>query len=901
MSARSLGLAVRSAATAPVVSVFVVVVIALVAFVGAATPALLHDARTATVQAALDRMSPVARDLSGSTRGVPATGAGTSAAAAKLDPELSAWGRAIDAIDTARSDASAPLRDVLDDPRIVVVADPAMSTDPDAARPSNRVMLTLDPTYDSRVTFVEGSAPAQFASTTDSISYDVAISTAAADALDWQVGQSRTLSSPLGLAITATLVGIFEADDADDPDWSHVPTALRPGAVADPDGNITYYASAYVAPAALPTTQRQADSFAVDAWLPLAVERVDGGASSELAAQLRAATGVQVPLEVVLQNRWPQPITFTSTAPAALDAATARADGMAQIAVFVGVGPLALAIVVLALASRLLATRRVASARLVAARGASTRLLAITLATEGLVLGLVGAAIGTGVAVALWGFEGAASVLVPVLVTLTPVIVLPWLTLQLTRREGRGDLGEAPRGARLRRLALEAAIVVAAGAIVALAVTGPAGVDPALLVVPIALAAVASLAALRLVPLVLGRIERRTPATRGLVALIGPARGRRDPAVRSAPVLAVVLGLSAALFAVAFAATMSDGIQTAARVEAGADLRLDVPYLGADGLAEIRALDGVSAVAQVSDGARVELRAGDRIVRATVYATDTAELATVQAASGVETVPIPSGLATTDGTAMPAVISAALADALRGETLTLDDVPIDVAATAQSAARIGSAETWLLVDEAVAQELRVSAGGGGTIFIALDDGADAAAVATEVTAIAGPDARITTPATTAERLSSDPALIAVVVALIAAGVIVVLLLVLAIGMTLVLGAPSRARLLALLAALGYPRRRDVPFVWWEVAPALLLALPFGVAVGIVLPLVTIPRLTLSVFLADALEPAVRLGGWMPVAVVAGFIVITALAVLIAAAAASRFTAASAVRTADEEG
>lgn len=49
------------------------------------------------------------------------------------------------------------------------------------------------------------------------------------------------------------------------------------------------------------------------------------------------------------------------------------------------------------------------------------------------------------------------------LVAATPVVVLPWLTLQLARGGGRRDLGVAPRTARIRRLAVEAAIVVGAG------------------------------------------------------------------------------------------------------------------------------------------------------------------------------------------------------------------------------------------------------------------------------------------------------------------------------------------------------------------------------------------------------------------------------------------------------
>jgi putative ABC transport system permease protein len=120
-------------------------------------------------------------------------------------------------------------------------------------------------------------------------------------------------------------------------------------------------------------------------------------------------------------------------------------------------------------------------------------------------------------------------------------------------------------------------------------------------------------------------------------------------------------------------------------------------------------------------------------------------------------------------------------------------------------------------------------------------------------------------------------------------------------MTLVLGAPARGRLLALLGALGFRRSRELPIVLWEVAPAVAIALPVGIGIGLLLPRVVIPAIDLTGFVGGGAQPAVHLGGWAPLLVAAAFLVVTALAVLVAALVARRVTAARTLRSIDEEG
>ena len=149
--------------------------------------------------------------------------------------------------------------------------------------------------------------------------------------------------------------------------------------------------------------------------------------------------------------------------------------------------------------------------------------------------------------------------------------------------------------------------------------------------------------------------------------------------------------------------------------------------------------------------------------------------------------------------------------------------------------------------------------------------------------------------------ATDPAFAALHTALNAAIAIVAALLALAVLQTLALGSSTRARLLALLRAVGYPRRGELPLVAWEVGPALAVALPAGVASGLAMSWLVVGGLDLRGFTGGASAPALSFGaGGLAVAVL-GFVLVAALAVLLATAAAMRLRSADAIRLADGEG
>ena len=223
-----------------------------------------------------------------------------------------------------------------------------------------------------------------------------------------------------------------------------------------------------------------------------------------------------------------------------------------------------------------------------------------------------------------------------------------------------------------------------------------------------------------------------------------------------------------------------------------------------------------------------------------------------------------------------------------------------VVATAPSQVPFGTAEQWVIVDAVNAAALGERGTGISQLYLSLTPDADPDAVGSAAVAELGGDAAFETPAGAAAVYEDDPAFGLVQRALAAASALVAVLLAVAVIATLVLGAPSRARMLAILRTLGHPNRAAGRLVAWEVAPALLLALPFGVGAGIAMAWLVIPQLDLRGFVGGTMQPPVALGGALPLLVVAGFALVTAVAVIAATALASRVGMASTIRTDDEE-
>ncbi|MFC4137277.1 MULTISPECIES: ABC transporter permease [unclassified Microbacterium] len=893
MSVR-LPVSARGAFTTPALSVFVIVVIAVLSYLGVSAPALLAEGRTATVQRAVESLPPLVRWPSATMPGLPAFGA-------SADPDAGVWGLALDSLEQAREQQPEPLRAMLGTPRLTVGVDAVPTIDPDKHRaappPKNKVSLVSDPGLVKRSDLMDGRMP-ELTDPLDGI--EIALTDTVARQLDWKVGTERLWDD-----LSVTLTGVVSPSDEEDRDWLFIGGSVDPLIEIDGNGDRILVVAAFMhVDEASKLTARVRD-IKIASWMPFDTSAIDAGVAAQIEAQLRllAADPVTIPMhDDTFFNRG---LPFRSGLPQALDAGMVRADAMTPVVAVAVVGPVVVALVVLGLVGRLIAVRRVGPTRVLQARGASTGRLIALLGGEGAALGLIGALIGAGAAAVRPGWTGAWVLLVPLVLAVVPAATLPWSTLTDAGRRGRRDLGAAePRGTW--RLAGEVLILVLTAVLAGLILArgGAEGADPMLLALLVLLGACGSILTLRLLPALLLLAENGGRRQASLTALLGPARARRDTAVRTAPVFAVVVGLGVAVFAVAFAATVSSGIVRSSEREVGADVRISGAYITAEGIDRVENLDGVSATAGVTGGSSVQASTTEKTAQTRVYALDRDAFSAMQ--RGREgAIPLPTALTDPADQTVPVVISEKLRDLLgldapAGAEFEVYGTPVHVVGVASSEVPFGTAEQWVIVDEANAEELGQRATGVTQLYLAVAPGADAERVGRAAVEAIGEDASFETPAQVAAARAGDPGYVIVQGALLAASVVVAALLAVAVIAMLLLGAPSRARMLAILRTLGRSRRGAGALVAWEVAPALLLAVPFGVGAGVVMAILVIPQLDLRGFVGGQAQPVVELGGvWLALAV-AAYVVLTGVAVVVAAVLASRLGTAGVIRADDKD-
>lgn len=876
----------RGTLTTRAVALVLALIVAVLAGVAAAAPVLLDRARNETVRDAVAAMSPLSRDLSAQERGVPGDQSGQDA-----------WRLSDAALAAAEEEFPPAVRDVIGEPRAQVVhtLGPTRRSTP---YPANALSVLFDADIADRVRIVDGRQPKPLETGLD---WEILLSRDAAESVDWPVGEQRTIDgddagTPNG---RVTLVGVFEPVDEHDPDWAHS-TAVLDTVVSFGGGGRTTLVTAIVAPADV----ARITSGITSLWWPIDAASITADDAAALSPELKRIGGTPVFYPYLVDGISGGPLSLTSAAAATLDAGVARGAAMQASLGTIVLGPVAVAVVVLALGARLIARRRATAVRLLLARGASRGWIAAVWGAESLVIGLVGATLGVVVAGLIVGWGGIFAVVSALLLACVPAVVTPISVLGLASAHERSDLGAVTPARASRRLAVDVVSLAAAVAVIAVVAgrTAPVtGFDPLLATVPLAMTAVATVLALRVLPLVLRAAEAWGAKRTGLVALVGPARARRDATVRVAPVLAVIVGIAVTMFTVAFSATVADGIRDQAAGEAGADLRVTAPYIDDDQADAVGDIAGVRAVSLVSSS-RPQPFSGVKDARVFVYGVDPDSFADVQSTRTGVPIDIEPLRAGSDDDAIAVVASVDAVDALGGTDGITSDFHADVDVVAQTAVTspFGNVARFMIVDRDDFKRLTHSTFSGGELFIALDAGADAADVAQRIRgSIAG--AVVHDPAVIVQERSNDPALRALTGAVAGAAVVVMALLGIAVVQTLLLGAHERGRVLALLRTLGYRRRGEVALVAWEVVPALAVAVPFGVIAGIGVIALVPGALDLTGFVGGRVQPALVWDGVTQVLVVAAFAVLAGVVVLLATLAASRMDAAVAVRSVQEEG
>ena len=475
------------------------------------------------------------------------------------------------------------------------------------------------------VSYTQGGAPQADRGRAQRPSVQVAVSEAAARALDLQVGDRVPALDEHGRSVVVAISGTFVPDDAGDESWRVAPQLLEPTRSTSGDEPRTS-AAALVSDVSLTDLRfalpgdalRRRVVFTPD---PSAVTWRRSAALERTIAALQSGAGVGLGktswdslLGTVLQDGRTQ---------------VGAARGQAQVLL---VGLLACALLVLVLAGQLLARRRTGPLTGARERGASLPGIALELVTESVLVTAVGAATGLVVVRLVAGSVGWSWSVPVLLVAATAPAVLG-----VAVAEGPTSRVPANRSARrvrarvalLRRIGVEGVVLVAAAlSFVALRQRGVVGdeerggggdLTAASAVTWIAVAAAVVL--VRLTPPVLRWMLRRTRRATGGVPLFVAARLVRSGA-RVLPVVVVVVAVSGTTFAAALAATLREGQAAGALSVVGGDARLDTrPDAALAGVArEVAGATGVRATAavRVEDGVSVSAHGGSAFVRLAV-------------------------------------------------------------------------------------------------------------------------------------------------------------------------------------------------------------------------------------------------------------------------------------------
>ncbi|MCB7136531.1 FtsX-like permease family protein [Cellulosimicrobium marinum] len=916
-------LAARQFAAHRSVSVALAVVVLLVAAVVTAWPRAVAATDTAQVEHVLSTSTALQRDVVAVSQTVPDVGPADPAGVTGLDPDVEAtWGAFAQGLAQLRDDQAEPLRTALGDPAFTV--EDEARTLPEI--PGNDVRfpsgaLKVDPHLAEHVTLVDGAwpGPVTEASATPGAAagvdasgevravtaqqLDVVTSAEAAEVLGWSVGDVHEMD-----ALTAVrLTGVFEADDPEAEYWQHNPYSAAPQVVDDLNLGRSARTALYLDPASAdaaflldPTTR---------VWYPVTGAGVEASDVSLLLAQLRGFTATPHP--VVEGGAFT--LTPASEMTDVLESLLAQQRASSAVLAVVAVGPLGVTVAVLALGARLVVSRRRRSLALLRARGASGVQLRGLMGGEGLALGLPAAALGAVLAVvatppsAGGGAVGLATFVPALLAALAPAAAFALTTSPAGLRETRSDLGTSPG----RRRALVDVVVVAAAAVSVVlllrrgvllgtdAQAAGAGVDPLLAAAPLLLALATSVVALRLYPWPVRALERAFRARRDLVPFLGAARSVRDPAGGVVPALALVVGVAVAVSSGVLFSTVRSGVQTLAWDTVGADVRVSGPVADDDAVERLLAVDGVERVATVTDAGELPLRRGVSGERVTVLAVDAAELAAVQDdVPGAVTLP---GSLADDGSTLPLVVSADLGVAPGASDVTLvasQSAPVDVVATTGPVPGLGPTRQFVVVDRALAAEALDVTFRPRVALLSLEDDADPAAVRAAVADVLPPSS-ITSPDEISAELVDSPAARGMSTAFVVAVLLSALLCAGAVVMTLMIGAPARAALVAVLRTLGLDARRTRGLVAWEIGPWAVTALLVGGVLGVAVPALVLASVDLTPFTGGAAQPALAVDPLLLGVVVGAFVVVVAAAVGVSTALSRRTNVAAQLRIGEE--
>ncbi len=864
--------------------------VAVLAFAGTIAPAALSTLLTDAQRHELDQMVPRARDLVSEVQMTPS-------------PELmdGDWAGLQTRLSTAREGMGPLLRPMTARGYFTVTSNTreAFADDPRVLLPTSYVNTSVAPDLDEHVAMIEGDLPAPPGSS--EATADLVLSRKAADEMRWPVGEARTLSGSDLPERRYRLSGIYAPLDPDGPFWRQTSAAVVPVVRDDGQGR-TVTATAWVS--ADGTDALGLDQLGPGArtrlWFPFDPAQATSAQAPALVDQLSAFTRTPVPLidagrvTVGDMSLGVEAVsaTFSTGTSGVLRATQVSAQSLVALTTLLAVGPVVAALCVLVLAVRLVRARSDALLVHTRARGASEGQVALAASAVGALVGIPAAALGAVAAAGLApGSDG-----VPwwpgALCAALPVVAMVVAAFS----------GADQRRPRVPRLALELVVVGATVVSVVAVAQGGAGtpgsgIDPLFLAAPVLVCLSGALGARRLLPLVAAWTASWQRRRTGLVGLVAASR-TRDGATSAAAVVALVAATGMAVAAGAAVATLDQGRHDTAWAVAGADLRVSGDALDGQAIASLADHRDVRALTTLSDGSDVRVEGGSSAYASRLL-TDATALRDVQGGA-VGAVPGVAALAAGAGTdgRIPVVVSETAATQMgNAREIEVDGVEARVVAVARDVLAGVPKRVWVLMDRETLGDERPSYDPPVSVLVAADG--DASEGLVEDAEALFPGATVTTPAREAAALSADPAVGGVNAVAWVAAVAAAVLVAVTVVLTLVGGAPARARDLAVVRALGLPARLVRRLPLWEVALVVVTAGVLGVVVGVVLPYAVLGEVDLRPFTGGEGQPTTVLPLAGLVAVAAGLAAMSAAGALVAAGAAGRRDLTTVLRTMEE--
>jgi putative ABC transport system permease protein len=414
--------------------------------------------------------------------------------------------------------------------------------------------------------------------------------------------------------------------------WTVDPVAAAPQLTYPTPDSPPYLSSgAFVSAAELPALQGYLSAPLHALWsFPLALAGVTAdqaaGLSRALAAvgYLPAATSVGTSLNASAGPSATIQITLSSGLAASLPSFVATDDAVQRVLSLMFVSLAVIAAVVVLLGARLVAARRRGEFTMMRARGASLRQVGAVALGGGAAAALPAAALGVGAAVAVtpgpasplaWWLAG----LIVAAALAGPPLLAAWQQ-RTPRRTAAGPVPGARRITAARRWVADAALVLGAvGGLILLRQQGlppPGQVDLFTSAAPVLVAIPVALLVMRGYPVLLRQLSRLSRRRRGVVLLVGFARGRAAAQAGVLPAFALVLAFAVIAFAGMARSAVASADVAASWQVAGADAVVTAPAVG-PGITpaaqrQITAVPGVRrwaavAVAQGTSGQGLQL------------------------------------------------------------------------------------------------------------------------------------------------------------------------------------------------------------------------------------------------------------------------------------------------------